>query len=173
MAEGQKGHSRKGGEPDSAQRGSWASTKAPGGEVATLSHALTTAPGAQAETLVDDEFDLDIRLRKLSSFGPSGPAGRVAPGVRPYKMADASNRYTCHGYTCDTRPHTVCDAPCNTEGMITCETCHTHCNTCDPTCPATCETCVSCETCVTCATQCATYCDTCPQTNCWTCDCPS
>ena len=121
---------------------------------ATLDRSRTTTTWqVKAEALVADEFDLDIRLvERRSSRGLSGPVGLIAPGtgLRVMQNADPETElYTCKGYTCVTCPQTVCDGTCET-----------------------CKTCVTCETCITCDT-CATQCDTCPQTNCFTCDCPS
>jgi hypothetical protein len=89
--------------------------------MAEAQYVLATARETQDSTLVDAEFDLDIRLRQIDSRRSSGLVGPLAPGVRPYRMEDDANDdtklYTCKGYTCpaSTCPHTVCDGPCPIE----------------------------------------------------------
>ena len=180
MAGQQKAHSLGRREAVSEKRSTLGGAKLRPGESTTHGYSLSTTLPAQVDTLVDDEFDLDIRLGRSGGLGLAGLPGRIAPGVRPYRMdygeADESQAYTCDN-TCGNTCANTCGDTCNTCQGYTCETCDYTCaNTCANTCAYTCaDTCgPTCrDTCITCATQCATQCATCPETACWTCNCPS
>ena len=195
MAGQQNAQSLGRGEADSEQRGPSGGMKLRPGESTAHGYSPGSALLGQVDTLVEDEFDLDIRLGQSGGLGLVGLPGRIAPGVRPYRMdygeADESQAPTCYntcgntcgntcadtcstcrGYTCETCDYTCANTCGNTCRGYTCETCSYTCgNTCGNTCGDTCK--VTCgNTCFTCATQCATRCDTCPETQCFTCKCP-
>jgi len=148
--------------PEESPFGSLGGTRICVRKGAELDYSRTTAQKVQAEELVQDEFDLDIRLGQRGISGGGGQEG-------PVPITETRPRTVCE--TCRV---TLCDTCANTCAGNTCP--RTQCgptcigNTCPRTqCGPTCATCPQTQCGATCDTCPRTYCDTCPRTLCGTC----